>query len=88
MPSFQIKALISDIEPKLDKNANSFYKISLSGCSNYFYAFSNNLSPKTLTTLKESPEKLVNQLALISYEEIRNQENQGTFRKVKAIELV
>jgi hypothetical protein len=85
---FQIKATIIDIEAKLDKNTNPFYKIALQGTPDYFYAFSNRLPEKTLTTLKESPHQLVNQLALISFEELTNKDNSGTFRRIKAIELV
>jgi len=85
--ALQIKALIIDIESKLDKNLNPFYKIALHGTPDYFYAFSNSLPPETLITLQESPHKLVNQLALIAFEELTNKANSGTFRRVKAIEL-
>ena len=84
----QIKALIIDIEAKLDKNTNPFYKISLQGTPDYFYAFSNSLPKETLTMLQQSPHQLVNQLALISFEELTNKDNSGTFRRIKAIELV
>jgi hypothetical protein len=85
----QIKAIINDIEPKLDKNSNSYYKITLQGFPDPFYAFANdyNLSITTLRMLKDNPEKLVNQLVLITYEEMSNQNNPGTFKKVKEIEI-
>ena len=84
----QIKAIIIDIEAKLDKNTNPFYKIALQGTPDYFYAFSNSLPQETLTRLQQSPHQLVNQLALISFEELTNKNNSGTFRRIKAIELV
>ena len=84
----QIKAIIIDIEAKLDKNTNPFYKIALQGTPDYFYAFSNHLSEKTLTMLQQSPHQLVNQLALISFEELPNRDSGGTFRRIKTIELV
>jgi hypothetical protein len=46
------------------------------------------LSEKTLSILKENPEQLINQLALITYQELPNQDGQGTFYKVKEIEIV
>jgi len=79
----QIKAFISDIEPKLDRNANSFYKLTLLGCSDYFYAFSYNLKTETLTILKETPDNLINRQVLITYQELANKNNEGTFKKVK-----
>ena len=84
----QIKAIIIDIEAKRDKNYHPFYKIALQGSTGYFYAFSNSIPKPTLTTLAESPHKLVNQLALISYEELPNQDQNGTFFRVRQIELV
>ena len=84
----QIKAIISDIEAKLDKNGNSFCRISLSGMpARYFYAFSFSLPPKTWTTLQATPHNFINCQVLITYEELPNKENQGTFCKVQAIEL-
>src|SRR3954453_18597414 len=83
----QIKTTINDLESKIDKNGHPFYKLSLSGLPNYFYAFSYNLPTKTLQTLQESPHKLVNQLVLITYEELPNKDQNGTFFKVKEIEL-
>ena len=86
--TLQIKTTILDIESKLDKNGNPFYRLSLTGFLYPFYAFSFNLSPNTLQTLKETPEKLIGKPTLITYEELPNKENQGTFFKVKEIELL
>jgi hypothetical protein len=82
------KTVINDIEPKLDKNFNPYFKLSLQGFSNYCYAFSYNLSAETLRTLKETPEQFINQLALIAYQELPNRDNQGTFFKVKDLQLI
>ena len=83
----QIKTTITDIEAKLDKNVNPFYKLSLQGLPNrYFYAFSYNLPETTLQLLK-TPSNLVNRLVLITYQELPNKDNQGTFFKVQAIAL-
>jgi hypothetical protein len=84
----QIKTTIIDIESKLDKNANPFFKLSLQGLPNYFYAFSFSLPSNTLQTLQATPERLINQLVLITYEEKPNQDNSGTFCKVKEIEVL
>jgi len=80
-----IQTTISDIEEKRDKNLNPYFKIT----ANYqiFYAFSYNLSDTTFKICAESPHKLVNQSALITYEELPNKDNQGTFFRVKDIEL-
>ena len=83
-----VKTTIQDLETKLDKNFKPYFKLSLRGFANPFYAFSYHLSPETLTMLKEAPEKLINQFALIAYQELPNQDKQGTFYKVKAIELI
>src|SRR2546429_8135492 len=86
--TLQTKTTILDIEPKLDKNGNPFYRLSLAGFLYPFYAFSFNLSTPTLQSLKETPEKLINQPVLITYEELSNKDNQGTFFKVKEIEIL
>ena len=83
-----VKTTIQDIEVKQDKNFNPYFKLSLRGFPNCFYAFSYNLSVETLRTLKENPEKLINQLALIAYEELEHKDKNGTFFKVKEIEIV
>jgi hypothetical protein len=56
----------------------------------YFYAFATdyNLSGATLQKLQKSSEQFLNQLVLITYEEIANQDNPGNFKKVKAIEII
>jgi hypothetical protein len=46
------------------------------------------LPKQTLQMLKENPEKLINQLVLITYQELPNQDQQGTFFKVKEIQLI
>jgi len=81
------KTIITDIEAKLDKNQNPYFKLSLRGFANYFYAFSYNLPEKTLSILKETPEKLINQLVLITYQELEHKDKNGTFYKVKGIEI-
>jgi hypothetical protein len=87
-PELKIKTFITDIESKLDKNSNPFFKLTLQGTPDYFYAFNNNLPPDTLTTLKETPFNFINRQVLISYEEIPNRDSGGVFRKVKAIEVL
>lgn len=86
----QIKALLTELESKLDKNSNSFYRLKLGGFSDYFYAFSTdyNLKDTTLKKLSENPNQLLNQLVLITYEELPNKEGSGVFRKVKEIEVL
>jgi hypothetical protein len=83
----QIKTTILDIEPKLDKNANPYFRLSLTGLPNrYFYAFSFNLKESTFQTLS-SPLNLINRQVLITYQELPNKDNQGTFFKVQQIEM-
>lgn len=85
----QIKATILDIENKIDKNSNPFFKISLANLpARYFYAFSFSLPAETLATLTNAPLNFINRQVLITYQELPNQNNQGTFFKVKEIELV
>ncbi|CAJ0749819.1 2324_t:CDS:1, partial [Entrophospora sp. SA101] len=87
MTQLQIKATISDIESKTDKNAQPYYRISLAGLPNrYFYAFSYNL-PAATQQLLTTPHHLVNRLVLLTYQELPNQGQQGTFFKVQQIEL-
>ena len=84
----QIKATILDIEKKADKNGNPYFRLSLVGMpACYFYAFSFNLPVETLTTLTNSPLNFINRLALITYEEVPNKDNQGTFFKVKDLQI-
>ena len=90
MPKLQIKTTLTDIEAKLDRNASPFYKLSLSGFPHHFYAFATdyNLKDSTLKSLKETPEKLVNRLVLLTYEELPNKDSSGSFLKVREIEVL
>lgn len=83
-----VKTTINDIEPNLDKNQNLYFKLTLRGFANPFYAFSYNLPERILTILKEKPEQFTNQLALIAYEELEHQDKNGTFYKVKQIQVL
>ena len=88
MNQLQIKALIIDIENKTDKNGHSYYRLSLQGFpARYFYAFSFSLPSPTWQTLVDFPHRLVNQQVLITYQELPNKDNSGTFFKVQALEL-
>ena len=85
----QIKAILLDIESKTDKNQNPYFRLSLQGIPvRYFYAFSFSLPPTTWQTLTQSPHNFINRLVLITYQELPNQTNQGTFFKVKGIEFI
>jgi hypothetical protein len=87
MNQFQIKATILDLESKTDKNNNPYFRLSLAGMpARYFYAFSFSLKAETLNLL-QIPINLVNRQVLITYQELPNQNNQGTFFKVQEIEL-
>lgn len=84
----QIKATILDIENKIDKNGNPFFKISLANLpARYFYAFSFSLPAETLNLL-QTPLNFINRQVLITYQELPNQDNQGTFFKVQKIEIL
>ena len=85
MSQLQIKAFITAIENKLDKNAQPYFKLSLQGFPFPLYAFSNNLATDTLATLTKAPDNLINRQVLITYQELPA--NQGVFRKVKQIEI-
>jgi hypothetical protein len=84
------KALLIELESKLDKNNSPFWKLKLAGFSDYFYAFANDytLKESTLKVLKESPDKLLNQLVLVTYEELPHQNSSGTFKRVKEIQIL
>jgi len=89
---FKVKTTIQEIEEKQDKNSNRFYKVSISwelGKPRAFYAFSTdfNLKDTTLKMLANSPEKLVNQRVTITYQEVENKEKNGTFCRIKEIEI-
>ena len=85
----QIKALLLDLETKLDKNHNPYFRISLQGLTNrYFYAFSNSLPATAFKSLTDTPHNFINRQVLITYQELTNKDNQGTFFKVKEIKIV
>jgi len=88
-PELTAKTIITDLETKLDKNHNLYFKLSVKWTTEikFFYAFADNLSAQTLQTLKYSPEKLINQLVLITYQALANQDKNGNFYKVKGIEI-
>jgi len=89
MSQLQIKATLLDIESKVDKNSNPYFRLSLVGMpARYFYAFSFSLSATTWQTLTQSPHNLINRQVLITYQELPNQNHQGVFFKVRQIELV
>jgi hypothetical protein len=54
----------------------------------YFYAFSFSLPATTWQTLTQSPHNFINRQVLITYQELPNQDQNGTFFKVRQIELV
>ena len=87
---YSVKTTINDIEPKLDKNQNLYFKLSVKWTNEvkFFYAFSYSLSEENLRTLKENPEKLINQLVLITYQELPNKDKEGVFYKVKRLALI
>jgi len=89
---YQVKTTIQDIEEKRDKNNNRFYKVSIAwelGKTRVFYAFANdfNLKTETLQLLTNSPEKLINQRVSITYQELDNKDGQGTYCRIKEIEI-
>lgn len=86
----QIKATILDIESKVDKNQNPYFRLSLVGMpAHYFYAFSFSLPATTWQTLTNSPHHFINRQVLITYQELPNQTtNSGTFFKVKEIQVL
>jgi len=84
----QIKATITDIETKSDKNNNPYFRLSLHGWpQRYFYAFSFSLKEETFSTLTNAPHNFINRQVFITYQELPNQDQQGTFCKVRQIEL-
>ena len=89
MSQLQIKATLLDIESKTDKNQNPYFRLSLQGLpARYFYAFSFSLPATTWQTLTQSPHNLINRQVLITYQELPNQVNQGSFFKVQQIQIV
>lgn len=91
-PELSVKTAITDIEEKRDKNNNTFYKVWINwelGKPRVFYAFANdfNLKTETLQLLTSSPESLINQRATITYQEVENKDKNGTFGRIKEIEI-
>jgi hypothetical protein len=88
-PELQIKALLLDIESKVDQNGNPYCRLSLQGLTNrYFYAFSNSLPETTFTSLTNTPLNFINRQVLITYQEFPNKDNSGTFFKVKDLQII
>jgi len=87
--TLQIKAILLDIESKLDKNNHPYFRLSLQGLpARYFYVFSYHLPRETFTALTNSPHNFLNRQVLITYQELPNQTNQGTFFKVQQIQII
>jgi len=88
----QIKATLLDNESKTDKNSNPYFRLSLQGMpARYFYAFSTDYQLKnttTLSTLTNSLHNFLNRQVLITYQELPNQNHQGSFFKVQQIQIV
>ena len=85
----QIKAHLLDLESKTDKNSNPYFRLSLAGMpGSYFYAFGFSLPAVTFTALTNTPHNFINRQVLITYQELPNKENSGTFYKVKEIEIL
>jgi len=85
----QIKATLLDIESKTYKNSNPYFRLSLVGMpGRYFYAFSFSLKTETFQTLTNSPHNFINRQVLITYQELPNQDQNGTFFKVKELEIM
>ncbi|CAI2200545.1 8958_t:CDS:2, partial [Funneliformis geosporum] len=81
----QIKARITEIESKTDKNGNPYVRLTLHGLTNrYFYAFSNSLKQEIFTSLTNTPQNFINRQVLITYQELPNQDQQGTFKQYLA----
>ena len=86
--TLQIKATLLEIESKLDKNSNPYFRLSLQDLPNrYFYAFSFSLKEETLTALN-TPQNFINRQVLITYQELPNQDGNGIFCKVKEIQVL
>ena len=84
----QIKAQLLELEAKVAKNGHLYYRLSLPGMPNrYFYVFNYNLPPTTWQSLT-TPYNWINRQVLITYQELPNQDGNGTFAKVKDIEIL
>jgi hypothetical protein len=87
MTHLQIKAHLLTLESKVDKNGNLYYRLSLQGIpSCYYYAFNYNLPESTWNSLT-TPHNWVNRQVLVTYQELPNKDGNGTFYKVKQIEI-
>ena len=87
-PELKIKSHLLDIESKTDKNGQPYYRLSLKGIpGRYYYAFSYNLPPDTWQALT-TPHNWINRPVLITYQELPNKDQWGTFYKVKGIEIL
>jgi len=83
----QVKSFITDIENRIDKNGNIYYRLSLKGFpATYFYVFSNSVKEDVFQLL-QTPLNLINRQVLISYEELPNKNNEGVFYKVKDLRI-
>lgn len=83
----QIKATLVDIENRTDKNNNPYLRLSLQGIyGRYYYAF-NNLKKEIFTSLTNFPHKFVNRQVLVTYQELPNRDNLGTFYRVKDLQI-
>ena len=82
----QIKAHLLTLESKVDKNGHLYYRLSLQGISGYYYAFNYNL-PQTTWQSLTTPHNWINRQVLITYQELPNKNNQGTFYKVKDVQI-
>lgn len=88
-PELQIKATLLDLENRTDKNNNPYFRLTLQGLTNrYFYAFNNSLPETTFASLTNSPHNFINRQVLITYQELPNKDNQGTFFRVKEIQVL
>jgi hypothetical protein len=82
----QIKSHLSNLESKVDKNGHPYYRLSLQGIPSYYYAFNYNLPELTWKSLT-TPHNWINRQVLITYQELPNKNNQGTFYKVKDVQI-
>lgn len=85
-----VQTTITEIVPRVDKNTNRYYQLTVTNSPQPFYAFSVDwkLTTDTLSTLTDAPQNLLNRLVLVTYYEQANRDRAGTFFRVKQIELV
>lgn len=83
----QIKAQLLDLESKTDKNGQPYYRLSLQGIpGRYYYAFNYNLPSNTWQSLT-TPHNWINRQVLMTYQELPNKDNSGTFYRVKDLQI-